>query len=58
MGFSNTQGSLCKLSTADAFAYSRANLGQFQPVTIHCFSFSFSTRIREFIENCRKMLKI
>jgi hypothetical protein len=35
---------------AGAFAYSRAGLGQFQPITIHCFSFSFSTRIREFIE--------
>jgi hypothetical protein len=32
--------------------------GWFQPVTIHFFSFSFSTRIREFIKNSRKMVKI
>jgi hypothetical protein len=34
-----------------------ADSGQFQPTTIHHFSFSFSARIREIIENSRKMLK-
>jgi hypothetical protein len=43
---------------AGAFAYSRADLGQFRPSTIHVFLFSFSSRVREFIENCRKMVKI
>jgi hypothetical protein len=39
-----------------AFACLRADLGQFRPTTIHVFPFSFSTRVREFIENRRKML--
>jgi hypothetical protein len=43
---------------AGAFACSRADLGQFWPNTIHAFPFSFSARIIEFLENCRKMLKI
>jgi hypothetical protein len=62
MGCLNRQGVRCKVNTAGAragaFAYSRADLGQFQPNTIHAFSFSFSTRIRKFLENFRKMLKI
>jgi hypothetical protein len=40
-----------------AFACSQADLGQFRPSTIHNFSFSFSSTVREFIENCRKNAK-
>jgi hypothetical protein len=40
------------------FACSRDDLGQFRSSTIHVFPFSFSSRVREFIENCRKILKI
>jgi hypothetical protein len=40
-----------------AFPYSWAGSGWFQPITIHHFLFSFSTRIREFIGNYRKMIK-
>jgi hypothetical protein len=36
---------------AGAFTCSRAVLGQFRPSTIYVFPFSFSARIREFIEN-------
>jgi hypothetical protein len=43
---------------AGAFACSRADLGQFRPSTIHIFLFSFSSRVREPIGNCIKMLKI
>jgi hypothetical protein len=43
---------------AGAFACLRAGLGQFRPSTIHVFPFSFSSRVREFLENCSKMLKI
>jgi hypothetical protein len=43
---------------AGAFAYSRADLGQFWPNTIHTFPFSFSARIKELLENCRKILKM
>jgi hypothetical protein len=39
---------------AGAFACSRADLGQFRPSTIHVFPFSFSSRVREPIENCIK----
>jgi hypothetical protein len=35
-----------------------AGSGQIWPITIDSFSFSFSTRVREFLENYRKMLKI
>jgi hypothetical protein len=41
---------------AGAFCLGWAGLGQIQPNTID--SFSFSSGIREFIEYCRKMLKI
>jgi hypothetical protein len=34
------------------------DVGWFQPITIHLFLFSFSARLREIIENSRKMLKI
>jgi hypothetical protein len=40
------------------FPCSRADLGQFRPSTIHAFPFSISSRIREFLENCKKMIKI
>jgi hypothetical protein len=39
------------------FPRSWAGSGWFEPVTIHSFPFSFSTRLRKFIENYRKMLK-
>jgi hypothetical protein len=35
-----------------------AGLGRFRPSTVEYFSFSFSTRAKEILENCRKMLKI
>jgi hypothetical protein len=41
---------------AGAFCLYWAGSGLIQPNTFD--SFSFSSRIREFIENCRKMLKI
>jgi hypothetical protein len=62
MGFSNSQGPLCKDDTTGArtarFAWAWAISGWFQPVTIHSFSFSFSTKNSEFIENSSKMVKI
>jgi hypothetical protein len=42
---------------AGAFPRSWAGSGWFEPITIHSFSFSFSTSLREFIENSRKMVK-
>jgi hypothetical protein len=47
-------------SRARGHAFTRvwADSGQFYPTTVHHFSFSFSARIREIIENSRKMLKI
>jgi hypothetical protein len=39
---------------AGVFSRSWADLGWFEPVTIHSFSLSFSTRLREIIENYRK----
>jgi hypothetical protein len=62
MSYLKRQGPLRKVVTAGArvgaFACPRADLGQFQPITAYCFPFSFSARIREFIKNCREMLKI
>jgi hypothetical protein len=40
------------------FANRGSSRAEFIPALLICFSFSFSTRIREFIENCRKMLII
>jgi hypothetical protein len=39
------------------FPRSWAGSGWFEPVTIHSFPFSFSARLRKFIENSRKMIK-
>jgi hypothetical protein len=62
LSYSNRQGLLHKVVNAGTgacvFAWAWVVLGQFQPNTIHAFPFSFSIRIREFIENCTKMLKI
>jgi hypothetical protein len=62
IGISNLQGPLGKMDTATrAGARSPhfwADLDQIQPSTIHIFSFSFSSRLREFLENYRKLLKI
>jgi hypothetical protein len=54
------QGTFRKTGSAGArvFAWTWVVLGQFRPSTIHVFPFSFSARIREFLENCRKMLKM
>jgi hypothetical protein len=41
---------------AGAFRLSWADLGGIELVTVYAFSFSFSTRLRKFIENSRKML--
>jgi hypothetical protein len=35
-----------------------AGSGWFEPITVYSFSFSFSARLRKFIENTRKMIKI
>jgi hypothetical protein len=43
---------------AGAFPCSWAQSGWFEPITIHSFSFSFSARLREFIENSLKMIKL
>jgi hypothetical protein len=62
IGISNRQGPLRKIDTATrAGARSPrfwADLDQVQPSTVHSFSFSFSSELREFLENYRKMLKI
>ena len=57
------QGPLRKLDVAGASArVVRPSAGliwaSFQPNTVHYFRFSFSAKLREFIENSRKMLKI
>jgi hypothetical protein len=41
-----------------AFCPSWASSGQNQPRAIHTFSFSFSVKVQEIIENHRKMLKM
>jgi hypothetical protein len=43
---------------AGAFCLGWADLGQFRSRSVDSFSFSFSTRIKGFLENCRKMLKM
>jgi hypothetical protein len=43
---------------AGAFRLSWADLGYIELVTIPSFSFSFSARLRKFVENSRKMIKI
>jgi hypothetical protein len=39
---------------AGAFPRSWAGLGWFEPITVHSFPFSFSARLRKFIENSKK----
>jgi hypothetical protein len=57
----NDRGSLCKADIegagALAFPCPWAGMGRFEPITIHHFFFSFSTRLRKFIGNSRKMIK-
>jgi hypothetical protein len=49
---------LCAKSPARAhFPRSWAGSGWFELVTIHSFPFSFSARLRKFIESSRKMVK-
>jgi hypothetical protein len=49
---------LCVKTRARArFAWTWAGSGWFQPITVPPFSFPFSTRLREFIGNYRKMIK-
>jgi hypothetical protein len=59
---SNRQGPLHKMDTATCVGArsSRfwADLDQIQPSTVHSFSFSFSSGLREFLEIYRKKLKI
>jgi hypothetical protein len=43
---------------AGAFCLGWAGSGQIQPNPIYVFLFSFSARVREFIENGRKIPKI
>jgi hypothetical protein len=59
VGFSNDQGSLCKMDTAGVRF--RLCVGQFGQVSAQYFSFfpfSSSTRLRKTIENYIKMVKI
>jgi hypothetical protein len=56
-GYSNSRGPLRKLDIEGVFPRSWAGSGRFEPVTIHSFSFSFSTRLRKFIANSTKMIK-
>jgi hypothetical protein len=62
ISYSKGRDPLCKLSItgarAGAFSRSWADSDCFQPITVHYFPFSFSTRLREFVENFRKMIKI
>jgi hypothetical protein len=63
---SNHQGLLRKVDRAGAragacageFCLGWAVLGQIQPRTVAPFYFSFSSKLREILENYRKMLKI
>jgi hypothetical protein len=43
---------------AGEFCLCWAGSGQIQPITVGSFPFSFSARIREFLENCKNMLKM
>jgi hypothetical protein len=56
-GYSNSPGPLRKITSTGARAF-RLVVGWFQPITVYHFPFSFSSRLREFIENSRKMIKI
>jgi hypothetical protein len=60
-GCSKHQGSLCKDASADADTRVSPGHGMywagFSPILFMLFPFSFSSRIREIIENYRKMLK-
>ena len=46
-----------KTPTRARFAWTWAGSGWFQLITLPPFSFYFSARLREFIGNCRKMIK-
>jgi hypothetical protein len=62
MGYLKDQGPLRKVNhagvRAGVFLWVWADLGWFQPNTIHHFPFSFSARLGKFIINYRKMIKI
>jgi hypothetical protein len=49
LSYSKSRDRLCKAANAGAFPRSWAGSGWFELVTIHSFSFSFSTWLREFI---------
>jgi hypothetical protein len=55
-------GHFCKTSSVGArgraYACWWADFGQFRSRSVHAFSFFFSVSVKEFLENCRKMLKI
>jgi hypothetical protein len=55
--YSNNQGPLCKSPTRARFPRPWAGLGWFEPIT-ESFSFSFSARLRKFIGNPIKKIKI
>jgi hypothetical protein len=59
--YSKGLGPLCNTASSGAcagtFPRSWADSGSFEPVTIYSFSFSFSVRLKKFIENSRKMIK-
>ena len=49
--FQTARGLCAKMTPQARFAWEWDVSGWFQPVTIHFFSFSFSTRLREFVKN-------
>jgi hypothetical protein len=61
-GYSKLQGLIHKVA-AGARAWARfcpswAGSGWFRPETVHCFSFSFSSKLWKSVRNCRKILKM
>jgi hypothetical protein len=62
ISFSNSQCPLCKAdiagARAGAFHLDVGRIGLDRARYYSFFSFSFSTRLREFIENSRKTIKI
>jgi hypothetical protein len=62
ISYSKGRGSLRKLNIAGtragALPRSWSGSGWFQPITLHHFPFSFSAKLKEFIGNSRKMIKI
>jgi hypothetical protein len=59
MNYPSNRGALCKSTNAGAFSpVDGPTWAGSGPALFLSFSFSFSTRAKEILENCRKMLKI